>query len=560
MRLIDPGQLTTCNTIHETILASCRKHSEKTAMTGSGKGGARYSYADLERLIVHIAGALRNAGLGDGQRVGLLAENCPEWGVFYLAVLMAGGIIVPFDCSLKPLELAKFLRISRIRFLACSEKRLDTARDVIELNGLPIETLKLECPIREDFRFQAEGGIFDVPRVGADDTAVLIYTSGTTGDPKGVVLTHGNIVSNLEGIVHSLDFYSDDIFFSVLPLHHTFEATCGLLMPLFLGLTIAYSRSLKSRDIFDGIRENRATCMVAVPLLYEKIHSAISRRMTEQPFFKKLTLGSLYAASKIGWRVRVKVGRTFFKGLREKAGLDTMRLFVSGGAPLPARVAEWFNLMGFTLLEGYGLTECSPVVSVNKPDDIRFGSVGPPLENVELAIDSPAPDGIGEIILKAPSASPGYLDNPEASAELLRSGWLYTGDLGKIEDGHLVITGRKKNLIVTGAGKNIYPEEIESELNLSPFISESLILGRQRQNKTGEEVCAIIVPNLEQFDAPANPPDHKPSPQQIREKIETQVADVNRRLADFKRISRFEIQFDELEKTSTKKIRRNLYK
>jgi len=559
MSPVNPHDLKPLATVHETILAVCRRFPDKIALIGAGKDGIRYSYARIAKLVLEIASELRATGLKRGDRIGLLAENCPEWGIFYQAVLYAGGVIVPLDCALKTRELANLMRVSEISTVVCSDKKYETVAEIITLNDLSIAPLRLMALVHQPDEIPGEMPTVAPPECGPDDTAALIYTSGTTGEPKGVVLTHGNLTANMEGMVHSMDLYQDDIFFSVLPLHHTLEATAGMLLPLFVGLTIVYSRSLKSRDIMDGIKNHRATCMVAVPLLYEKMYNTIHRRISEQSSFKKITLGTMFQASKAGWKVKVRVGRALFRNLREKAGLGTMRLFVSGGAPLPARVGEWFNLMGFTLVEGYGLTECSPVVAVNRPDDIRFGSVGPPLINTEIAIRNPSPDGIGEIIVKTPSATPGYLNNTEATAELRNEEWLFTGDLGKIEDGHLYITGRKKNLIISGAGKNIYPEEIEAELDFSPYIAEALVLGRKHTSKAGEEVCALIVPDFEQIGQDKPAVADKPSPKDVREMIAQEVAEVNGRLADFKRITTFEIQYDELEKTSTKKIKRNLY-
>ncbi len=245
--------------------------------------------------------------------------------------------------------------------------------------------------------------------------------------------------------------------------------------------------------------------------------------------------------------------------MREKAGLGSLRMMVSGAAPLPPKIAEWFNLIGFDFLEGYGLSECAPVVAVNRPHDISFGSVGPPLPTIKMAIEDPSPDGVGEIKVKGPNNTIGYLDNHQATAELLKDGWLYTGDMGKMKKGRLYITGRKKNVIVSAAGKNIYPEEIEAALHLSPFILESIVLGRKKGSKMGEEVHAIIVPDMEQVKRQHDVGIDSPEPEKVRQVIEDEVKSVNERLADYKRLVRFELRFDEFEKTSSRKIRRALY-
>ena len=245
--------------------------------------------------------------------------------------------------------------------------------------------------------------------------------------------------------------------------------------------------------------------------------------------------------------------------MRERAGLASIRIFVSGGAPLPKKIAVFFNLIGFTLLEGYGLTETSPVLTANRLDDIKFGSVGRAVSGVEVKINDPDKDGIGEIIARGGNITPGYKDNPQATAELIRDGWLYTGDLGKLKNGYLYITGRAKNLIVSAAGKNIYPEEIEEHLFASPYIFEAVVFGRKKKDKQGEDVLAVIVPDLDQvavdFDISLDSPDMT----ELKKVMDKIVSEVNSSMSGYKHINSFEIQLEELEKTSTKKVKRFVY-
>jgi long-chain acyl-CoA synthetase len=235
-------------------------------------------------------------------------------------------------------------------------------------------------------------------------------------------------------------------------------------------------------------------------------------------------------------------------------------MFISGGAPLPGHIGKWFNLIGLTLLEGYGMTECSPVLAVNRPDNISIGSVGPPLPDIKIKINKPNEEGIGEIIVRGGNTTPGYLNNHEATSELLRDGWLYTGDMGKMDKGLLYITGRSKNIIISGGGKNIFPEEIEGYLNQSDYILESLAVGRERAGKTGEEIWAIIVPDKEQIELELTDSGVTLSENRIRELIGEVVKNVNGRLADYKRIVDFEIRTEEFEKTAAKKIKRIKYR
>jgi long-chain acyl-CoA synthetase len=559
MRALYPGDFKLSDTIHGAILNVCSRESGRVALVADGGEGRQYTYGDISRLVGGVAGILNSDGLKRGDRIAIFAENRPEWPIVYLAILAAGCVVVPFDPVLKERELVNFLRGSEVSAIFCSRNLFERVDKAIVLNDLQIKVYDMDgIPLfNQDYSGRCK--VFLSSEVSSQDTAALIYTSGTTSAPKGVILTHGNLLANIHATFRALEMYDDDVFLSVLPLHHTFEATCGFLFPLFVGLKIVYARSLKSRDIINDIMNNNITCMVGVPLLYEKIFNAVNRRIKQQAYAKRILFGTFLIASKLGCKIDKSIVKGLFRGFRAKSGLGSMRMFVCGGAPLPSKVAEWFNLIGFQFLQGYGLTECSPVVSVNRFDDIRFDSVGPPLPGVDVAIERPSRDGVGEIKVKGDNVTPGYIDNPEATAELVRDGWLYTGDMGKIKRGHLYITGRLKNVIVSSGGKNIYPEEIEMELNLSDGIKESLVLERKKPGRNDGEIWAIIVPDLEQIAAMHKQTGETIPAELVHQTVEREVARVNHHLADYKRIARFEIQTEEFRKTSSKKIRRNLY-
>jgi long-chain acyl-CoA synthetase len=320
-----------------------------------------------------------------------------------------------------------------------------------------------------------------------------------------------------------------------------------------------YARSLKSREIREDIAANRANLMCGVPLLYEKLYHAVRRGIASAPPLRRFIFAVFFALSSAGWRLGRKWGKFLFSGLRQKADLGSIRMFVSGGAALPPMIARFFNLVGIDLLQGYGLTETSPVVSVNRPDDIKFGSVGPPLDGVEVRIDQPDAAGIGEVLIRGDNVTPGYRDNPEETAKLVRDDWLYTGDLGRVKKGHLWITGRAKNVIVSAAGKNIYPEELEEKLLESQYILEVLVLGKRKQGRQGEEIAAIVVPDLEQFRSDFDIDPKSPDSDQIRRILKQEVRAANGRMADYKRVQSFEVSLEELEKTSSKKVKRYRY-
>jgi len=544
--------------IFGAVFDICENLPDKIGLIDNQNG--KMTYGEIRNQIERLTGGMQRAGIDKGDRIGLIAENCSRWGICYLAIQAAGGIVVPFDPALKRGELADLLRISEIKLLFCSEKRFLPLTQIIDFDRLNIELFRLSGEGERTYDSLLNSDPFVDENIKRNDTAAIIYTSGTTGAPKGVILTHGNILANLDSVSRALPFYDNDVFLSLLPLHHTFEATCGFLVPLMMGLTIVYAGSLKSRDIISEIRNNNITVMVAVPLLFEKFFMAIKRRLKQQPFIKRLLLDIFLKVSSLARLLNINPGRVLFRGLRQKGGLDSIRMFISGGAPLPRHIGEWFNLVGLCLLEGYGMTECAPVLAVNRPDNICIGSVGPPLPGVEIKINKPNENGIGEIIVRGGNTTPGYLNDSEATTELLRNSWLYTGDMGKIEKGRLFITGRSKNIIISGGGKNIFPEEIEDRLNQSDFILESLAVGRKRSGKTGEEIWAIIVPDNEQIEMEFSERKEAILAERVRDIIADAVKDVNSRLADYKHIVNFEIRTEEFEKTAAGKIKRIIYK
>lgn len=536
--------------LYDRFTASAKKFADSPALKADGGRGKTYTYAETNHLIA-LGGAILAAS--DQPLIGLIGENKPEWPLAYLAILAAGKTVVPIDPNLKPAEIAKIIGHSGLTTIIAAEKTLPL---LLQLTSqMTILHLDSDSP---SFWLQPSANNPLNSKAPVNETAVIIYTSGTTGDPKAVELTHRNLFANLTGIEDALQFGPSDVFLSILPLHHTFEASCGFLTPLMNGCCIVYARSLKSRDILDDISANAVTIMCGVPLVYEKMYHSIRREIAKASLLKRALFWSNFGLSRAFRLLNIKAGVSLFRGFREKAGLASIRMFVSGGAPLPKTVSRFFNLVGFDFMQGYGLTECAPVVSVNRPDDNRFGSVGPPLCNVELRINSPNADGIGEICVRAESTTPGYRGNPERTAELLRDGWLHTGDLGHISHGHLWITGRAKNVIISAAGKNVYPEEIEDHLLQSPYIMEAVGVGR-RQPNGGETVWAVLVPDLERLQIDHRIDPIKPDMELVRTVLAKEIAHVNSHMAEYKRISGYDISLAELEKTSTKKIKRQLY-
>ena len=531
-------------------------YPNQIAFKAEGGLGKAYRFDEVLQTVRAVAAGLVGRGCIDDCGIGILSENRPEWPIAYLSILAAGGTVVPIDINLKPTEVAHIVKHSQLRSAFVSSR----GRELLDDVAVNVEMFSFEDDSSSGWTELASSEPL-MPLPPPSEVAVIIYTSGTTGAPKAVELTHKNLLANLDGIFSRLSIGPEDVFLSVLPLHHTFEASCGFLTPIMSGATIVYARSLKSNQIKEDIANNRVTYMVGVPLLFEKMYQSFQRKLATAPVLRRLIFRTLMSLSSATWKLGLKSGRSLFRSVRNRAGLGSVRIFVSGGAAIPPKMARFFNLFGLDFLEGYGMTECSPVISFQRPDDIKFGSVGPPLDNVEVRIDTPGADGVGEIIVKGDNITPGYRGLPKETAELVVDGWLHTGDLGRIRDGHLWITGRRKSLIVSAAGKNIYPEELEEKLIESPLILEAVVFGRAKEGRQGDEVRALIVPDLEQLVAyeliaTVDNPDLAT--------INTTVAHVVRQLNDnvgaYKRIAAFDVQLDELEKTSTRKIKRFLYK
>ncbi len=528
---------------------------DHVALKGDGGRGSAFTYAGVLDKVRRLAAGLQHPQYADLREVGLLSENRPQWPITYLAVVASGKTVVPIDANLKPNEIKSLIEHAGLRLLFVSghfEKLLG------EFDA-DLEIISFEPESPRDWERLMADPIGFTPIGSPESVAALIYTSGTTGAPKAVMLTHGNLLAYLSGINRDLEFDDRDVFLSLLPLHHTFEATCGFLTPLTCGCTVVYARSLKSRDIVEDLAANNVTVMCGVPLLFEKIYQSMHRRIQASSLIRRLLFRALFSLSALGWRLKRKWGRRLFAGLRKKAGMSRVRLFVSGAAAMPPHIGRFFVLIGLDFLQGYGMTETSPVISVMRPDDIKFGSVGPPLTGVAITIAEPDENGVGQILVKGDNCTPGYKDNPKQTAELLRDGWLYTGDLGRLQDGHLWITGRAKSLIVSAAGKNIYPEELEEKLMASDYILESIVFARKKENRQGEEVRALIVPDLEQLQSEFGVDPDKPDRDQVMKVIGKAVAEINARMADYKRIVGFDMQYQELEKTSTKKVKRFVY-
>jgi len=551
-------------TIPELVDFAALTYEGKTALQ-MRRGGRFFqiTFQELKSRSECAAAGLIALGTSSTDRIAILSENRPEWAVAYLATLRAGCTAVPLCPQLKTHELRHIISIVKSEYLFASATFLEQASEVTE--GFPffkgVISLDGESELTlADLIVKGEDARSLPAMPSPDDLAVLIFTSGTTGKAKGVMLSHKNIVSDVMSVYEGLSYGSADNLISVLPLYHTFEATCGMLAPLAKGASVTYARSIKPTEIVKDIQDSGATIMLCVPLLYEKLLAGIHRGLKKAPARDRAVFRVAWSVSKGLEHLRVNPGRMLFRSLRKRAGLRTLRLMICGGAPLSPEVGLAFRRLGFTFLEGYGLTEASAVVAVDRQGKERPGSVGPALPGIDLRIDNPDEHGVGEIAIRGDNVMLGYFEDPEETAKTVRGGWLRTGDLGRLDKrGYLYITGRTKNLIVTKAGKNVYPEEIEEELQKSDFVKEVLVVGRTDPQSKRERTHAIVHPDYEMIDADGELKGMTYAREDVETLIGEEVKRCNESLADYKKIKQFELREEEFPKTATGKIKRYLF-
>ena len=531
-------------TIRKMVENSATQFPEAVAYQIKREGEfQRFSYKDVFGKVGGLQKKLMALGVGKGDRVALLSENRPEWPMAYLAIAGMGAVVVPLDAMFKKEEVLPLLEDAEPKVFIISRKFIDYSKGT-RLEGKEI--------IMEDFPALPSVAALLEATVAPDDLAAIVYTSGTTGSPKGVMLTNNNIISNAMTGVTCFDIGPNDNFLSVLPLHHMFETTGGFLAPYCAGCRVTYAESLKSYHILQLMQETGVTIMCGVPLLYQLFYDGIMREVEEKG--KKKLFDSLLKTSRFFKQyIGVNVGKVLFSMVQKKFG-GKIRFFVSGGAAIDPELIRNFELMGFTLIQGYGLTESSPVITICTPKANRLGSAGRAVPDVKVKIMGEDP--VGEIIATGPNIMKGYYKRQELTDKVIIDGWLWTGDIGYLdEDGYLFITGRSKDIIVTGAGVNVYPEELEPLLKKIPAIKEACILGEKVEEgvrRGTEEVIAVIHPDYEYFEKLGKNTDEEFIKKSINEEIKT----FNAKVADFKRIARFIIREEEFPKTRILKIKR----
>lgn len=500
------------------------------------------TYGEIVRQVKALSASLASS-LKKGDRVVIYSENRPEWCVAYLAVSSLGCVAVPVDAEMGSDELATIVRESGASLIFSSDRKSRT------LAGLPHPGGRVisfdDGTYRELAGADPEG--FALRDIEAEDLASIIYTSGTTGVPKGVMLSHENFLSDARGIRDARIVTAADNVLCVLPLHHTYAFMCTFLVPFFVGATVTYPPSLKGPDLARAIGESRVTILVGVPQLLDIFYSSIRKSYDRVPAVGRALGGVLFAVCGFSrGRLNLNLGRVLFAPVHRRFGRQ-FRILTSGGARLSPETMRGLEACGFTVLEGYGLTETSPVVTFNPPDRRKPGSVGKALPGVEIRVADPEDGGDGEVLIRGDMVMKGYYRMPSETENVLRDGWFHSGDLGRVdEEGYLFITGRKKDVIVLSSGKNVYPEELEKLYQDVPLIKEIGIFERHEGSRV--MLHALIVPDFERARAEkiAN----------IHEALKWEIHGVSLKVPPPMRLKGFSLRSDPLPRTRLGKLKR----
>jgi len=511
------------------------------------------NYTQALKIIEALARWLHSKGVKRGDRVAVTGKNAPEWTVAYLGILFAGGIVVPIDCQLKNEEVDLLIKTAGAKMLFVDEDKLE------HYNSKPFglqEVISLKKGVGT-YIYDLDGPQAEIEQAQEDDTAAILFTSGTMGIPKGVILTHKNLVSDCylaQGT--PLVVLHTDIFYAILPIHHSYTMLAVFIETISTGAEVVFGKRMVTSTILKDLKEAKITMLLGVPMLFNKVLAGIIRGLKEKGPIVYGLISFMMAISGIIKKVfRVNPGKKMFGFILDKASLRSIRICISGGGPLAPSVFRKYNQLGIDFVQGYGLTETSPIITINPIEQYKETSVGRPCPHVDMKILNADERGVGEVIVKGSMVMKGYYNMPdETAAAFTPDGYLKTGDLGYMDsENYLYLTGRAKNMIVTEGGKNVYPEEIENEFQLFDEVEQVMIRGYLLDAKMKSEgIEALVYPNPEFKDAAGN----KPSAEETKKRINEIIAEVNLRLLPYQKINRTVILDEPLEMTTTKKIKR----
>jgi len=539
-------------TLPEMYKITVSRYPERRCFTIFEPDRITLNYTEALKLIEAIARWLHSKGIKRGDRVAVTGKNAPEWTVAYLGVLFAGGVVVPIDYQLKNEETDLLLKTSGARILFVDEEKYEY---YAKKSGGMEEVISLRKGIGT-YIYDLDGPQAEIEQAAENDIAAILFTSGTTGDPKGVMLSHKNLVSDCylaQGT--PLIVLHTDVFYAILPIHHSYTMLAVFIETISTGAEVVFGKKMVTSQILKDLKEAQVTMLLGVPLLFNKVLAGIFRGVKAKgPVVYGLIRFLMSISGCIKKIFKKNPGKKMFKSVLDKASLTSIRICISGGGPLAPSVFRKYNQLGIDFVQGYGLTETSPIITINPIEQYRETSVGRPCPHVDMKILNPDERGIGEVIVKGSMVMLGYYNKPEdTAASFTPDGYLKTGDLGYLDkENYLHLTGRAKNMIVTEGGKNVYPEEIENEFQLFDEIEQILIRGYLLDQKMKTEgIEALVYPNPEYKENNASL-----SADAMKERIASIIKEVNLNLQPYQKISKTEILDKPMEMTTTKKIKR----
>jgi long-chain acyl-CoA synthetase len=543
-------------TLPEMVRITVFRYGDRPCLTIYEPDRISLTYQKSLAKVEAVARWLHSRGIRQGDKVAVTGKNSPEWAAAYLGVLFAGAVVVPIDYQIKTEETDLLLQTAKAKILFVDEEKFDqyakNPRGLSEVVSLKKGT--------GTYIYDLDGPAAEITPARDTDLAAILFTSGTMGKPKGVMLTHQNLVSDCYLAQGNMLILPTDVFYALLPIHHAYTMLAVLIETLSVGAEVVFGKRMVTKAILKDLKEAKITMLLGVPMLFNKVLAGILRGLKEKgPIVYGLISALMGISGFIKKVFKVNPGKKMFGFILKKASLSTLRICICGGGPLAPAVFRKYNQLGLDFVQGYGLTETSPIINLNPIEAYKETSVGKVVPQTEMKVLDPDERGIGEIAVKGPMVMLGYFEMPEETAAVFTSdGFLKTGDVGYLDnENYLYLTGRAKNLIVTEGGKNVYPEEIENEFQLYEEIDQILVRGYILDKKMKTEgIEALVYPNPDFSWAPAGA-GAKPDQALVKSRIEAIITEVNLRLLPYQKIARTVILEERMEETTTKKIKRD---
>lgn len=549
-------------TVPEMFFITTKRFPERPCFTDfEGEGGSKntLSYSQVEQKVKELASWFTEKGIQKGDRIAVSGKNSPQWGLVFLASLAAGATICPIDYALHEEEIKNLLNTAKPKFFFVDEEKFPTFD--AQNAEYKVYSLSPKFPEKYVYSLKPNSIEHDFRSAKEDDLAAILFTSGTTGNPKGVMLTHKNLVSDAYIAQTRMDIFSTDVFYALLPIHHAYTMQAVFIESLSVGAEIVFGKSMAVSRLMKELREGQITMLLGVPLLFNKLLAGIMKGIKAKG---PLVNGAIHAMMWISYIIKkvfkVNPGKTLFKSVLKQANIQSLRIAICGGGPLASSVFKIYNEMGIDFVQGYGLTETSPIIALNPVSRFKIESVGQYFfPYMEMKILEPSADGIGEVAVKGPMVFKGYYNMEEETAKVFTpDGFFKTGDLGNLDsEGYLILAGRVKNMIVTEGGKNVYPEEIENAFQLFTDIAQITVRGYIADKATkSEQIEALVYASYDLFARLNINREASPLDESVKSEIEKIISKVNKELQPYARISKITMLEQPLEMTTTQKVKR----